>query len=72
MPYGTIALLAAIILSARFILATDASVRLKVVVSAVCLASISIGFLQPQWALVGLLLQVTLVIGLVIHAKFHS
>jgi hypothetical protein len=72
MPYGMIALLAAIVLSARFVLATGASIRSKVAVSAVCLGSISIGFLQSQWALVGLLLQVTLVIGLVIHAKLHS
>lgn len=72
MPYGTIALLAAIILSVRFVLATDASLRSKVVVSAVCLGSIAIGFLRPQWALFGLLLQVVLVVGLVIHAKLQS
>jgi hypothetical protein len=72
MPYGIIALLAALVLSARFILATGASLRSKLAVSAICLVSIAVGFLLPQWALAGLLLQVALVIGLAIHAKLQQ
>lgn len=71
MPYGTIALIAAITLSARFVFATDALRGWKRVVVLACPTSIAVGYVQPQWALFGLLLQAVLVVGLVIHAKLR-
>jgi hypothetical protein len=41
-------------------------------VSILCLSSLAIGFLLPQWALAALLIQVLLVIGVALYAKAHS
>jgi hypothetical protein len=71
-PYGLIALLAALISSAWFVLATEASHRSKVAVTIICLGSLATGFLMPQLALPGLLLQVVLVIGIVLYAKVNA
>ncbi len=71
MPYGLIAVLAALISSGWFVLATEASHRSKLVVSILCLSSLVIGFLLPQWALGALLVQALLVIGIAFYAKTH-
>ena len=72
MPYGLIALLAVLISCSWFVYATDASHRSKLGVSILCLSSLAIGFLLPQWALAALLVQVLLVIGVALYAKAHS
>ncbi len=72
MPYGLIALVAAVISSAWFISATEASRPSKVAVAIACLSSLAIGFLAPQLTLVGLLLQVLLVIGIALYAKTRA
>lgn len=72
MPYGLIAVLAALIASGWFVLATGASLRSKIVVSTLCLSSLAIGILLPQWALGALLVQVLLVIGIALYAKAHA
>lgn len=72
MPYGLIAVLAALISSGWFVLSTGASYRSKLVVSILCLSSLAIGFLLPQWALAAMLVQVLLVIGIALYAKAHA
>jgi hypothetical protein len=72
MPYGLIALLAALASSAWFISATQASRPSKFAVAILCLIPLAIGVLAPRLALVGLLLQVMLVIGIALYAKMHA
>jgi hypothetical protein len=72
MPYGLIAVLVALISSGWFVVATEAYLRSKLVVSILCLSSLAIGFLLPQWALAALLVQVLLVIGVALYAKAHA
>lgn len=72
MPYGLIALLAAVVSSGWFLLATDASARSKAMVSLLCVGSLAIGFASPRWALAGLLAQVLLVIGIALYAKVRA
>jgi hypothetical protein len=72
MPYGLIAVLAALISCGWFALATEASHRSKLGVSILCLSSLAIGFLLPQWALGAMFIQVLLVIGVVLYAKAHA
>lgn len=72
MPYGLIALLAALISTGWFVVATHASPRSKIMASVLCLGSLATGFLLPQWAIIGLLLQVFLVIGIALYAKLHA
>lgn len=69
MPYGTIALLAALAATGWFMVATNASHRAKLLALFVCAGSLAIGFWLPQRWLVGLLLQAFLVIGIVFYAK---
>ena len=71
MPYGLIALFAALISSAWFVLSTEASRPSKIVVTVVCLSSVATAFLSPQLALAGLVLQALLVIGISLYAKSH-
>lgn len=71
MPYGLIALLAAIISSAWFVLATGASPGAKIAVAILCLVSLAMGFMFPEWWLPTLLIQAFLVIGIVLYAKAH-
>jgi hypothetical protein len=72
MPSGLIALVAVLIASGWFVMATQASRRSKIMVSILCLGSLAIGFFLPQWALGGLLLQVFLVIGITLYARAHQ
>jgi hypothetical protein len=72
MPYGLIALLAVLVSCSWFAYATDASYRFKLGVSILCLSSLAIGFLLPQWALGAMLIQVLLVIGFALYAKAHA
>jgi hypothetical protein len=71
MPYALIAVLAALAATGWFALATGASSGAKALVAAACACSIALPYLFPQWALVGLLLQALLVIGVVLYAKMH-
>lgn len=71
MPFALIALLVALLATAWFAFATDASPGSKVLVVAVCVISLAFRFSFPQWGLVGLLLQAVLVIGVVLYAKIH-
>jgi hypothetical protein len=72
MPYGLIAVLAALISCGWFVLATEASHRSKLVVSSLCLSSLTTGFLLPEWSLATLLVQVLMVIGIALYAKAHA
>jgi hypothetical protein len=72
MPYGLIAVLAALLSSGWFVMATGSSYRSKLVVCILCLSSLAIGFLLPQWALGALLVQVMLVICIALYAKAHA
>ena len=69
MPYGLILLVVVLVISGRFVLASDASARAKVIVAFVCVASIALPYALPPWQLAGLLGQVFLVIALVLHSK---
>jgi len=69
MPYGLMALLAALAATGWFLLATQASLFSKALAAATCLLSLVLLVLLPQWGLMGLLLQVALVIGVVLYAK---
>ena len=72
MPYGLILLVVVLVISGRFVLASDAPGRAKVIVAFVCLASIALPYALPQWQLAGLLGQVFLVIALVLHSKVRG
>jgi hypothetical protein len=69
MPYGLILLVAVLGLSARFVLAADASARHKALVAVVCIASVALAYLVPSWHLAGMLGQACLVSALVFHSK---
>ena len=72
MPYGLILLLVVLVISGRFVLASDTSGRAKVIVAFVCAASIALSYALPPWQLAGLLGQVFLVIALVLHSKIKG
>ncbi|MGA9422202.1 MAG: hypothetical protein WBW61_07550 [Rhodanobacteraceae bacterium] len=69
---GTLALISALLACAYFVVASDASGHAKFIVTVLFLASLAIEYLLPQWALAGLLLQVALVVGVLMHAKATS
>ena len=69
MPYGAIALIAALVATGWFVAATGASRLSKGMVLALCLASLVMGYVVPRWWLAGLLVQVVLVIGISLYAK---
>lgn len=69
MPYALIATVVVLAIAGRFVIASNASRRAKAFVALVCLASIALPYVVPQWQLGCLLIQVLLVIALVMHAK---
>ena len=69
MTYGLILLLVVLVVSGRLVLASHAPRRAKVIVALVCIASIAMPYVLPQWQLVGALGQALLVTALVLHSK---
>jgi len=68
-PYGLIAPLIAIALSAGFVCITDASLVAKITVVALLLLSFFIGGVSILWGVAGTLLQVALCIGVLAYFK---
>ncbi len=69
---STIALIASLLLCAYFVIAGDASVRAKAIVGALFLVSVAMEYRLHRWGLAGLLLQIALAIGVLMHMKARS
>lgn len=72
MPYTLLASLLASVLSIRFLLSADAYPRSKACVGVAWVVSLVLPHAVPSWALAGVLLQVVLVIGVLMHARVHA
>ena len=72
MPYFLILLMVVLVVTGRFVFASDAKTRTKAMVALVCLASVAVPYAMPRWHLVSVLAQVLLVIILVFYSKFHG
>jgi hypothetical protein len=69
MPYGLIAPLFAIALTAGFVCITDASPAAKIAVAALLLLSFFVGGHSVMWTLAGTLLQGALCVGVLVYFK---
>ena len=68
----SMALGVSLLLCAYFVVVSDASDRAKLVVAALFLASLAMTYWLRGWGLAGLLLQVALAIGVLMHMKVTS
>ncbi len=68
----SIALVVSFLLCTYFIVTSDASDRAKLIVAALFLASLAMNYAFSGWELAGLLLQVALAIGVLMHMKVTS
>jgi hypothetical protein len=71
MPYALIAMVAAILLGIRYLILGDASLRSKIVVVAVVLASLVIWWYFPQWMVLAIFLQVGVSLFVLLYLRLN-
>ena len=71
MPYALIPLLAAVGLGVRYLALGDASLRSKVIVGAVVVASLAIWWFYPAWMIVATLSQVAVSVFVLLYLKLN-
>ena len=72
LPYPLISLVASLILGVWYVALADASRRSKVVVSAVVVAGLILGWRYPRWILIAILLQVAVSLYVLIYVKVNA